>query len=79
MTSILAYHWSKTTLDSEGPGIASVYMFSAADDILEKIEEAGFTVAMQKVMQLSKEQAEEFYQEHRGEEYFDDLTTTMSR
>ena len=26
-----------------------------------------------------KEQAGKFYQEHRGEEYFDDLTTTMSR
>ncbi len=50
-----------------------------ADEILAKIEEAGFTVAMQKLLHLSKEQAEEFYSEHRDEAYFDELTTTMSR
>lgn len=34
---------------------------------------------MQKEMQLSKEQAEDFYKEHQGQEYFEELTTRMSR
>lgn len=55
------------------------YLFVTTDEILEKIKEAGFTVAMQKEMQLTKEQAEEFYSEHREEAYFEELTTRMSR
>ena len=35
------------------------------DEILEKIKEAGFSIAMVKEIQLSKEQAEEFYSEHK--------------
>ena len=34
---------------------------------------------MSKEIQLSKEQAEEFYKEHKDEEYFEELTTNMSR
>ena len=34
---------------------------------------------MQKEMQLTKEQAEEFYKEHKDEAYFDELTTRMSK
>ena len=49
------------------------------DEILAKIAEAGFTVAMQKTMQLSREQAENFYSEHRDQEYFADLVEQMSR
>ena len=49
------------------------------DEIMDKITEAGFQVAMQKEMQLSKEQAEEFYKEHRDLPYFDELTERMSR
>ncbi|VDP70303.1 unnamed protein product [Echinostoma caproni] len=48
------------------------------EEILEKIKEAGFVVAMQKEIQLTKEQAEEYYSEHRGETYFGELTTVMS-
>ena len=50
-----------------------------SDEILEKIRESGFTIAMQKEIQLSKEQAEQFYKEHEGQEYFEELTTRMSR
>ena len=49
------------------------------DEILSKIEEAGFKVAMQKEVTLSKEQVEEFYQEHKEESYFEELTTRMSK
>ena len=49
------------------------------DEILGKIEEAGFRVALQREVQLSKAEAEEFYKEHEGQEYFEELTTRMSR
>ena len=49
------------------------------DAILEKIKEAGFQIALQKEITLTKEQAEEFYQEHAGQPYFEELTTRMSR
>ncbi|XP_005109042.2 thioredoxin domain-containing protein 3 homolog [Aplysia californica] len=53
--------------------------FSASkDEILEKIQEAGFTIALHKEIQLSKEQAQEFYKEHDGQAYFDQLVQTMS-
>ncbi|XP_071148194.1 thioredoxin domain-containing protein 6-like isoform X3 [Mytilus edulis] len=48
------------------------------DEIISKIRESGFKVAMQKEMQLTKEMAEEFYKEHTGQEYFDQLVTNMS-
>jgi len=43
-----------------------------------KIREEGFRVVMQKELQLSREQAENFYNEHRGQPYFDELTGRMS-
>ena len=49
------------------------------DEILAKITEAGFKVAMQKEITLTKEQAEDFYKEHKEESYFEELTTRMSR
>ncbi|ESO85411.1 hypothetical protein LOTGIDRAFT_107502 [Lottia gigantea] len=48
------------------------------DEILEKIRESGFKVALQKQMTLSREQAAEFYKEHEGQPYFEDLVTRMS-
>lgn len=50
-----------------------------AESIFQKIHEAGFEVAFQKELVLTKEQAEEFYNEHRDKEYFDSLTNHMSR
>jgi nucleoside diphosphate kinase len=49
------------------------------DAILAKIEESGFKVAMQKVINLDRETAEDFYSEHKGQPYFDTLVTRMSR
>ncbi|KAJ8320307.1 hypothetical protein KUTeg_001894 [Tegillarca granosa] len=48
------------------------------EEILKSINDAGFKVAMQKEMHLTKEQAEDFYKEHKGQEYFEELTTRMS-
>ena len=46
---------------------------------MDKIKESGFRVALQKEMTLTKEQAEEFYKEHRDKPYFEELTTRMSK
>ncbi|XP_052234798.1 thioredoxin domain-containing protein 6-like isoform X15 [Dreissena polymorpha] len=48
------------------------------DEIIAKIREAGFKIAMSREVRLSKDQAEDFYSEHAGQEYFDELTTRMS-
>lgn len=42
------------------------------------IEEAGLKIVAQKMIKLSKEQAEKFYQEHRGKSFFDNLVNFMS-
>ena len=47
--------------------------------ILGKIHEAGFQIAMQKELLLSREQAADFYKEHEGRDYFDSLCANMSR
>ena len=56
-----------------------MYWIWFTDDIIQKIQEAGFEIAMTKEVELSKEEAEEFYSEHKDEEYFDSLTSHMSR
>ncbi|XP_076450958.1 thioredoxin domain-containing protein 6-like isoform X17 [Babylonia areolata] len=48
------------------------------DEILQKIKEAGFQIALQKEVVLTKEQAEEFYREHEGQHYYEELTKRMS-
>ena len=49
-----------------------------SDEILDKIKEAGFSVAMQKVVELTAEQAGEFYKEHEGQPYYETLVSRMS-
>lgn len=49
------------------------------DSILTKIQESGFTIAMSKEITLSREQAEAFYAEHKGSDFFDTLVENMSR
>lgn len=48
------------------------------DAILEKIKDAGFEIAYEKELTLSKEEAEEFYKEHEDKDFYDSLTTHMS-
>ena len=57
---------------------AQHYGYIFTDDIVAKIRESGFKIAMKKEVQLNKEQAEEFYSEHKDQEYFDELTNRMS-
>ncbi|EDO42234.1 predicted protein, partial [Nematostella vectensis] len=51
---------------------------SRRESIMSKIQEAGFEIAMSKEMHLTREQAEEFYSEHKDQEFFDTLVTNMS-
>ena len=54
--------------------------FSAhKDEVIKKIESSGFKIAMKKVVQLKKEQAELFYAEHKGQPFYDSLVAEMSR
>ncbi|XP_067934512.1 thioredoxin domain-containing protein 3 homolog isoform X2 [Watersipora subatra] len=48
------------------------------DEILQKIEEAGFEIALQKEVQLTQEQVEGFYEEHKEQPYFDELIAKMT-
>ncbi|XP_065051819.1 thioredoxin domain-containing protein 3 homolog isoform X2 [Rhopilema esculentum] len=48
------------------------------ESILHKITEAGFSIAMEKEMYLTREQAEEFYDQHRESDYFESLITSMT-
>ena len=54
-------------------------LFYISDSIIAKIEQAGFTIAMSKEMMLSREQAETFYEEHKGSDFFETLVTNMTR
>ncbi len=46
--------------------------------ILNMIEEAGFRISAIKSLKLSREDAEEFYAEHRERPFFNDLVEFMS-
>lgn len=43
-----------------------------------KIEEAGLRIIAQKLIRMTKEQAEGFYAEHKGKPFFDGLVEFMS-
>lgn len=46
--------------------------------IIDRFEKNGLTIAAIKKVQLSKDQAGEFYAVHKGKPFYDDLTTFMA-
>ncbi|XP_063955508.1 thioredoxin domain-containing protein 3 homolog isoform X22 [Lytechinus pictus] len=48
------------------------------DEMIQKIQEAGFEVCLQKMVQLTEEQAKEFYKEQEGTPHFEDLIREMT-
>ncbi|XP_076821346.1 thioredoxin domain-containing protein 3 homolog isoform X2 [Clavelina lepadiformis] len=48
------------------------------DAIMQKIEEAGFRIAMQKEVTLTQDQVESFYAEHKDADYFEPLVKQMT-
>jgi hypothetical protein len=55
------------------------YSAGHTEAIKASILEAGFRIVREKEIQFSLAQAQEFYAEHQGRPFFDDLTTWMSR
>ncbi|KAE8580467.1 hypothetical protein XENTR_v10024439 [Xenopus tropicalis] len=49
------------------------------DEILEQIQGTGFTISQIKEANLSREMAEEFYKEHKGKPFFEQLVNYMCR
>ena len=47
-------------------------------EIYSRFEKAGLRIVAARMMQLSKEQAEEFYAVHRGRPFFNDLVSFMT-
>lgn len=47
-------------------------------EIVARFEKAGLSIAAQRMMQLSKAQAEGFYAEHKGRPFFDGLVAFMT-
>jgi len=47
-------------------------------EILRRLEEAGFRLVAIRALRLRKEQAEGFYEVHRGKPFFDDLVRYMT-
>jgi UMP-CMP kinase len=52
--------------------------FDRADQIVAALKTAGFVVAEREVVALTKSRAAEFYKEHVGRPFFDDLVAFMS-
>jgi len=49
-----------------------------AKEIVDRVQYEGFVVIAQKQIALSKERAEEFYAEHKGRGFFDELVNFMT-
>jgi nucleoside-diphosphate kinase len=47
-------------------------------EIVARFEKAGLTIAAQRMLQLSRAQAEGFYAEHKGRPFFDGLVDFMT-
>jgi len=52
--------------------------FASRDSIISEISKNGFTIAASKEFRFSKEQAEQFYGEHKGKSFYDGLISFMT-
>jgi nucleoside-diphosphate kinase len=50
-----------------------------AGAIIARLQEEGFAIQAMRQLQLTRQQAEGFYQVHRGKGFFEELVTFMSR
>ncbi|NWX72825.1 TXND3 protein, partial [Alca torda] len=48
------------------------------DDIMQKVKDAGFTISKIKEEALTREMATQFYKDHTGKPFFEDLVTCMT-
>ncbi|KNC98195.1 uncharacterized protein SPPG_06597 [Spizellomyces punctatus DAOM BR117] len=54
------------------------YAAGKKDEIVEKIKLAGFAIVAEKEVEMAREMAEEFYKEHHGKPFYDELVAWMS-
>ncbi|KAM6142942.1 thioredoxin domain-containing protein 3 [Phoenicopterus ruber ruber] len=48
------------------------------DDIMQKVKDAGFTISKIKEESLTREMATQFYDDHKGKPFFEELVTCMT-
>ncbi|XP_072709777.1 thioredoxin domain-containing protein 6-like isoform X1 [Ciconia boyciana] len=48
------------------------------DDIMQKVKDAGFTISKIKEEALTREMATQFYKDHKGKPFFEELVTCMT-
>ncbi|XP_072185943.1 thioredoxin domain-containing protein 3 [Excalfactoria chinensis] len=48
------------------------------DEIMQKVKDAGFTISKVKEAALTREMATEFYKDHKGKPFFEDLVSCMT-
>ena len=56
----------------------TAYKNNCAGKIISKIYDGGFHIAAMKITKLSKEDAEKFYEVHKGRPFYDELVMFMS-
>ena len=54
-------------------------LYLTTDEIIDRIHESGFKIAARKETHLTRELAEEFYAEHKGKDYYNELVDHMTR
>jgi len=59
--------------------ISVTIVFHLLDQILQKINEAGFNISLSTETCLTKEMAEQFYSEHKDKDFYGELTDFMCR
>ncbi|ETO25040.1 hypothetical protein RFI_12103 [Reticulomyxa filosa] len=59
-------------------GLIKPNAYSKRADIIGLIKKDGFTIAEQKEVTLTRNQVENFYAEHRGKKFYDELCTFMT-
>ena len=54
-------------------------MMDQKEEIMRSIEEAGIVIQAQKTVNLTKDEAGAFYEEHKNKEFYGDLCSYMAR
>ena len=55
------------------------YCAGKKDEIIEKLKEGGFKIALEKEIQLTEDMAKKFYAEHAEKPFYTELVSWMSR
>ena len=54
-------------------------MMSKKEEIMQQIQEAGIVVQAQKTVKLTRDEAGNFYEEHKNKAFYGDLCNYMAR